>query len=94
MRTNSIFFKKNYTKSRILLHTTLLPTIADNMPKHGTCVNLVRSSYKYLAYQKVNIFTDKQVKEKAIGIDSIIYKKFNFYSSGKLKYKPKNKIKI
>lgn len=45
--------------------------------------------FKLYKINKVNIFTDKQVKEKAIGIDSISYKKFNFYSSGKLKYKPK-----
>jgi hypothetical protein len=45
--------------------------------------------FKLYKISKVNIFTDKQVKEKAIGIDSITYKKFNFYSSGKLKYKPK-----
>jgi outer membrane protein assembly factor BamA len=45
--------------------------------------------FKLYKINKVNIFTDKQVKERAIGIDSISYKKFNFYSSGKLKYKPK-----
>ncbi len=45
--------------------------------------------FKLYKISKVNVFTDKQVKEKAIGIDSISYKKFNFYSSGKLKYKPK-----
>lgn len=45
--------------------------------------------FKLYKINKVNIFTDKQVKEKAVGIDSISYKKFNFYSSGKLKYKPK-----
>lgn len=45
--------------------------------------------FKLYKITKVNVFTDKQVKEKAIGIDSITYKKFNFYSSGKLKYKPK-----
>ena len=45
--------------------------------------------FKIYKISKVNVFTDKQVKEKAIGIDSISYKKFNFYSSGKLKYKPK-----
>lgn len=45
--------------------------------------------FKLYKINKVNVFTDKQVKEKAIGIDSITYKKTNFYSSGKLKYKPK-----
>ncbi len=45
--------------------------------------------FKLYKINKVNIFTDKQVKERAIGIDSLTYKKFNFYSSGKLKYKPK-----
>jgi outer membrane protein assembly factor BamA len=45
--------------------------------------------FKLYKISKVNVFTDKQVKEKAIGIDSISYKKINFYSSGKLKYKPK-----
>jgi len=45
--------------------------------------------FKLYRINKVNVFTDKQVKEKAIGIDSLSYKKFNFYSSGKLKYKPK-----
>lgn len=45
--------------------------------------------FKLYKISKVNVFTDKQVKEKAIGIDSVSYKKFNFYSSGKLKYKPK-----
>jgi outer membrane protein assembly factor BamA len=45
--------------------------------------------FKLYKINKVNVFTDKQVKEKAVGIDSISYKKFNFYSSGKLKYKPK-----
>lgn len=45
--------------------------------------------FKLYRISKVNIFTDKQVKEKAVGIDSITYKKYNFYSSGKLKYKPK-----
>ncbi len=45
--------------------------------------------FKLYKITKVNVFTDKQVKEKAVGIDSITYKKFNFYSSGKLKYKPK-----
>lgn len=45
--------------------------------------------FKLYKISKVNIFTDKQVKEKAVGIDSVTYKKFNFYSSGKLKYKPK-----
>lgn len=45
--------------------------------------------FKLFRINKVNVFTDKQVKEKAIGIDSLSYKKFNFYSSGKLKYKPK-----
>lgn len=45
--------------------------------------------FKLYKISKVNIFTDKQVKEKAVGIDSVSYKKFNFYSSGKLKYKPK-----
>ena len=45
--------------------------------------------FKLYKINKVNVFTDKQVKEKAIGIDSLSYKKFNFYSSGKLKYKPK-----
>jgi outer membrane protein assembly factor BamA len=45
--------------------------------------------FKIYKISKVNIFTDKQVKEKAIGIDSISYKNINFYSSGKLKYKPK-----
>lgn len=45
--------------------------------------------FKLYKISKVNVFTDKQVKEKAVGIDSISYKKFNFYSSGKLKYKPK-----
>ena len=43
--------------------------------------------FKLYKINKVNIFTDKQVKERAIGIDSLTYKKFNFYSSGKLKYK-------
>lgn len=45
--------------------------------------------FKLYKISKVNVFTDKQVKEKAVGIDSVSYKKFNFYSSGKLKYKPK-----
>ncbi len=45
--------------------------------------------FKLYRINKVNVFTDKQVKEKAVGIDSLSYKKFNFYSSGKLKYKPK-----
>lgn len=45
--------------------------------------------FKLYKITKVNVFTDKQVKEKAVGIDSVSYKKFNFYSSGKLKYKPK-----
>ncbi|MES2864933.1 MAG: BamA/TamA family outer membrane protein [Bacteroidota bacterium] len=45
--------------------------------------------FKLYRISKVNVFTDKQVKEKAVGIDSITYKKTNFYSSGKLKYKPK-----
>lgn len=45
--------------------------------------------FKIYKISKVNIFTDKQVKEKAIGIDSVSYKNINFYSSGKLKYKPK-----
>ena len=45
--------------------------------------------FKIYKISKVNVFTDKQVKEKVTGIDSISYKKFNFYSSGKLKYKPK-----
>jgi outer membrane protein assembly factor BamA len=45
--------------------------------------------FKIYKISKVNVFTDKQVKEKAVGIDSILYNKFNFYSSGKLKYKPK-----
>ena len=45
--------------------------------------------FKLYKISKVNVFTDKQVKEKAVGIDSLTYKKFNFYSSGKLKYKPK-----
>ena len=45
--------------------------------------------FKLYKITKVNVFTDKQVKDKAVGIDSITYKKFNFYSSGKLKYKPK-----
>lgn len=45
--------------------------------------------FKLYKISKVNVFTDKQVKEKAVGIDSVSYKKINFYSSGKLKYKPK-----
>ncbi|NHM00708.1 translocation and assembly module lipoprotein TamL [Flavobacterium difficile] len=45
--------------------------------------------FKLYKINKVNIFTDKQVKEKVVGIDSIAYKNYNFYSSGKLKYKPK-----
>ncbi len=45
--------------------------------------------FKLYRISKVNVFTDKQVKEKAVGIDSVSYKKYNFYSSGKLKYKPK-----
>ena len=45
--------------------------------------------FKLYKISKVNVFTDKQVKEKAVGIDSTSYKNFNFYSSGKLKYKPK-----
>ena len=45
--------------------------------------------FKIYKITKVNIFTDKQVKEKTVGIDSTSYKNFNFYSSGKLKYRPK-----
>lgn len=45
--------------------------------------------FKIYKISKVNIFTDKQVKEKTVGIDSTSYKNFNFYSSGKLKYRPR-----
>lgn len=45
--------------------------------------------FKIYKINRVNIFTDKQVKDKTTGIDSTSYKNFNFYSSGKLKYRPK-----
>lgn len=88
------FFQENYIK----------PPDVDTIDKPDNKLNITfnignrvvkkgDSSYtepfKLYRISKVNVFTDKQVKEKAVGIDSITYKKTNFYSSGKLKYKPK-----
>jgi outer membrane protein assembly factor BamA len=87
-------FQENYIKQ------TDLDTIDKSKNKLNLTFNIgnriVKNSdssftvpFKLYKISKVNVFTDKQVKEKAIGIDSVAYKKFNFYSSGKLKYKPK-----
>lgn len=51
--------------------------------------SLVTKPFSIYKIGRVNIYTDKQVKEKATIIDSISFKKFNIYSSGKLHYKPK-----
>ena len=46
--------------------------------------------FKIYKINKVNIFTDaKSAKKSNQVVDSVTYKNFNLYSSGKLKYRPK-----
>ncbi len=89
------FFQENYIKSNPDLDTIDKPknklnfiyTIGNRSVKKGDSTYI--EPFRLYKISKVNIFTDKQVKEKAIGIDSVSYKNYHFYSSGKLKYKPK-----
>ena len=94
-RNNGLYhFQENYIKTpdadtidkpKNTLNLTF--NIGNRIVKKGD--SSFTEPFKLYKITKVNVFTDKQVKEKAVGIDSVSYRKFNFYSSGKLKYKPK-----
>lgn len=61
--------------------------IDDKKIKQGD--SLITKPFKIYKVSRVNIFTDRQTNDKTAIIDSITYKKFHIYSSGKLKYRPK-----
>lgn len=65
----------------------LTTIISDQIVQQGD--TLVEKPYQIFKISKVNVFTDRLAKESTKVIDSASYKGINFYSSGKLRFKPK-----
>ena len=93
-RNNGVFFfQQNYieynldtinTKKKV--NVTL--TINDQLIR----VNDTSKTKPFKIYKvnKVNIYTDSNIKSKIAARDSVAYKGFNLYSENKLKYRPKS----
>lgn len=65
----------------------VIVNINDRSEKQGD--TLVTKPFKVYTISRVNVFTDKQTNERTTSIDSTTYKNIRFFSSGKLKYRPK-----
>ena len=94
-RNNGVFhFQENFVKFEAIQNDAkqqldVILKIDDRSVKIGD--TLVQKPFKIYTISEVNIFTNNTSKKERNQVDdSLVYKNYNFYSKGKLQYKPKS----